>query len=138
VPIPASHLDLLTRPICGVLTTMGADGFPQSSLVWVDHEGDCACINTTLERRKGANMLADPRVSLLVVDPDDTARFIQIRGRVELVKDAAVEHLDRLTRRYTSHPCFYGHVYPEEQRDRETRVIARVHASRVILNAIHT
>ena len=34
--IPASHLDLLTRPICGVLTTMGGDGQPQSSLVWVD------------------------------------------------------------------------------------------------------
>ena len=35
VPIPASHLDLLTRPICGVLTTIGADGQPRSSLVWV-------------------------------------------------------------------------------------------------------
>ena len=23
LPTPASHLDLLTRPICGVLTTMG-------------------------------------------------------------------------------------------------------------------
>jgi hypothetical protein len=23
IPVPASHLDLLTRPICGVLTTMG-------------------------------------------------------------------------------------------------------------------
>ena len=33
LPIPASHLDLLTRPICGVFTTMGADGQPQSSLV---------------------------------------------------------------------------------------------------------
>ena len=28
--IPASHLDLLTRPICGVLTTMDAGGQPQS------------------------------------------------------------------------------------------------------------
>ena len=36
LPIPASHLDLLTRPICGVFTTMCADGQPQSSLVWVD------------------------------------------------------------------------------------------------------
>jgi hypothetical protein len=26
--IPASHLDLLTRPICGVLTTMGRNGQP--------------------------------------------------------------------------------------------------------------
>ncbi len=34
LPIPASHLDLLMRPICGVLTTMGPDGRPESSLVW--------------------------------------------------------------------------------------------------------
>jgi PPOX class probable F420-dependent enzyme len=137
VPIPASHLDLLTRPICGVLTTIGPDRCPQSSLVWVDHDGQCARVNTTLERQKGANMLADARVSLLVVDPDDTARFIQVRGPVELVRDAAEEHLDQLTRRYTRHPRFYGFVYPEAQRDRETRVIARIHTHRVILNAIH-
>ena len=86
-PIPASHLDLLTRPICGVLTTMGADGQPQSSLVWVDHDGECARVNTTLERQKGRNLLADPRVSLLVVDPENTGRFIQIRGDAELVTD---------------------------------------------------
>ena len=70
-PIPDSHLDLLTRPICGVLTTMGADGQPQSSLVWVDHDGECARVNTTLERQKGRNLLANPKVSLLVVDPDE-------------------------------------------------------------------
>ena len=29
-------------PICGVLTTMGPDGQPQSSLVWVDTDGECA------------------------------------------------------------------------------------------------
>ena len=36
LPIPDSHLDLLMRPLCGVLTTIGVDGQPQSSLVWVD------------------------------------------------------------------------------------------------------
>ena len=59
-------------------------GQPQSSLVWVDVDGGYAAINTTLERRKGRNMVADPRVSLLVVDPDDTGRFIQVRGDAEL------------------------------------------------------
>ena len=94
LPIPASHVDLLTRPICGVLTTMGVDGQPQSSLVWVDHDGECARVNTTLERQKGRNLLANPRVSLLVVDPGDTGRFIQVRGDAELVTDGALEHLD--------------------------------------------
>ena len=138
LPIPASHVDLLTRPICGVLTTMARDGQPQSSLVWVDHDGECALVNTTLERRKGRNLLADRKVSLLVVDPDDTSRFIQIRGDAELITAGALEHLDALTRAYTSYPCFYGHVYPVEQRARETRVICRIHARRVTLDAIHS
>jgi PPOX class probable F420-dependent enzyme len=135
--VPRSHLDLLSRPVCGVLTTMGSDGDLQSSLVWVDHDGGCACVNTTLERQKGRNMLADSRVSLLVVDPDDTTRFLQIRGDVELVTDGALEHLDALTRRYTRHPSYYGYIYPTAQRERETRVICRIHARRITLDAIH-
>ena len=137
VPVPASHLDLLTRPICGVLTTMDAQGRPESSLVWVDHDGECARVNTTLQRRKGRNLLADPRVSLLVVDPENTGRFLQVRGDAELVTDGALEHLDALTRAYTAHPRYYGFVYPPEQRTRETRVICRIHARRITLDAIH-
>ena len=137
VPIPASHVDLLVRPVCGVLTTMLPDGQPQSTLMWLDYDGACARVNTTLERRKGRNLLANPRVSLLVVDPDNTGRFIQIRGDAELIMDGALEHLDALTRRYTNHPCFYGHVHPAEQQARETRVICRIHARRINLDAIH-
>ena len=137
LPIPASHVDLLTRPICGVLTTMGADGQPQSSLVWVDSDGECARVNTTLERQKGRNLLANAKVSLLVVDPENTGRFIQVRGDAELVTTGAVEHLDALTRRYTRHEAFYGCIYPVEQRERETRVICRIHARRITLDAIH-
>lgn len=137
LPVPASHLDLLTRPICGVLTTMGGDGQPQSSLVWVDHDGACARVNTTLERQKGRNLLANPKVSLLLVDPHNTSRYLQLRGDAELVSEGALEHLDALTRRYTRHPAFYGHVYPVAQRWRETRVICRIHARRITLDAIH-
>lgn len=135
--IPPSHVDLLTRPICGVFTTVGRDGWPQSSLVWIDHDGECARVNTTLERQKGCNLAGDPRVSLLVVDPEDTVRFLEIRGEAELVLEGAIEHLDSLTRLYTRHPTFYGHVYPVEQRAKETRVICRIHPTRVVLDAIH-
>jgi PPOX class probable F420-dependent enzyme len=135
--IPASHLDLLNRRICGVLTTMLPSGQPQSSLVWVDVDGECARVNTTLQRQKGRNLLANPKLSLLVVDPDNTARFIQIRGDAELITDGALEHLDALTRTYTRHSRYYGFVYPAEQESRETRVICRIHARRITLDAVH-
>ena len=135
--LPASHMDLLTKPIHGVLTTMMPDGQPQSSLVWCDFDGECARVNTTLQRQKGRNMQANPRVSLLIVDPEDTGRFLQIQGEAELVLEGAVEHLDGITRQYTRHPEYYGYVYPREQRDRETRVICRIHAKRITRDAIH-
>ena len=138
LPIPESHLDLLTRPIHGVLTTMMADGQPHSSLVWCDYDGACARVNTTRQREKGRNMLANPKVCLLVVDPEDTARYLEIRGEVELIEDGALDHLDQLTRRYTPHPHYYGSIYPLEQQARETRIICRIHATKITLDAIHT
>jgi PPOX class probable F420-dependent enzyme len=137
VAIPESHVDLLTRPLCGVLTTLSASGRPESSLVWLDWDGECARVNTTLERRKGRNLVADPRVSLLVVDPDNTGRFLQIRGDAELVTEGAEAALDALTLAYTGRPHYYGAIYPEGQRDLETRVTCRIHARRVTLDAIH-
>jgi PPOX class probable F420-dependent enzyme len=135
--IPPSHLDLLAEPIVGVLTTLMPDGQPHSALVWVDHDGECARVNTTLERQSGRNLHANPALSLLVVDPADTGRYIQIRGEADLVRSGAIAHLDTLTRAYTSHPCFYGYVYPLAQRDRETRVTVRVQARRITVDAIH-
>lgn len=135
--IPASHLDLLTRPVHGVLTTLMADGQPQSSLVWCDYDGECARVNTTLERQKGQNLSHNPNVSLLIVDPENTTRFIQIRGEVEFVYEGALLHLDEVTRQYTSHPQYYGYVSPAEKQSQETRIICRIHAKRVTVDAIH-
>ena len=138
IPIPDSHLDLLTRPIHGVLTTMMPDGQPHSSLVWCDYDGECACVNTTRQRQKGRNMQANPKVCLLVVDPQNTARYLEIRGEVELIEEGALDHLDQLTRDYCSYPHYYGYIYPIEQQAQEMRIICRIHAKKVTLDAIHT
>ena len=135
--IPDSHQDLLRRPICGVLTTLGRDGGPQSSLVWVAFDGETVTVNTTEERQKARNLRRDPRLSLLVVDPDDTSRFIQIRGEAELDRTDARSHLDALTRKYTRHPACDGFVYGTERAGHETRVVCRIHPRRITLDAIH-
>jgi PPOX class probable F420-dependent enzyme len=139
LPIAASHCDLLQRPVHGILTTLMPDGQPQSSVVWVDSAGGYVLINTTLERQKGRNMRADPRVSLLVVDPARSDRWIEVRGRVvELTPAGAEAHADCLTERYSGgrKRRFYGDVYPPEQRSKETRVIARIEPMKITLDAI--
>jgi PPOX class probable F420-dependent enzyme len=137
VLVPASHRDLLERPVVGVLTTLGPRGAPESRLVWVDEDGGRVRFNTTRDRRSCRDLERDPRASLLLVDPEDTGRFLQVRGTVELTTAGALDHLDALTRRYTRHDAYYGGVYPLGQQALEERVIGTIHARRITLDAIH-
>lgn len=137
VTIPDSHRDLLTGAVHGVLATMGTNGQPQCSIVWVDYDGAYVRVNTTLERQKGRNMRANPLVTLLVIDPRDGSRWIEVRGRVVALRRSGAEaHADLLTRRYTGKRGFYGDIYPIEQRLKETRVIAFIEPIKVSLDAI--
>ncbi|HYX50294.1 MAG TPA: pyridoxamine 5'-phosphate oxidase family protein, partial [Ktedonobacteraceae bacterium] len=94
-------------------------------------------INTTLERQKGRNMCSNPKVSLLVIDPKNDSCWIEIRGNVvEITRDGAEDHANKLTQRYTGKQCFYGDIYPVEQKQKETRVIFKIEPTRVVLDAI--
>jgi PPOX class probable F420-dependent enzyme len=135
--IPASHDDLLARPLTGALATRLPDDRAQTQPVWFERDANDLLVNTTRERRKGRNLEADPRATLLVVDPDDSGRWIEVRADVDLLADPGAEELDRLTRRYTGDAHYYGAVYPPERRGRETRMIARLHPRRVVCDAIH-
>lgn len=137
VPIPDTHHDLLAKPIHGVLSTMMPDGQPQSSIVWTDYDGTYILINTTLERQKGRNMCCNPKVALLVIDPKNDSRWIEIRGKVvEISREEAEAHADKLTRLYTGKQHFYGDIYPAEQRQKETRVIVKIEPTKVTMDAI--
>ena len=89
LPLPRSHVGLLTAPIVGVLTTVMPDGQPHSCLVWVDYDGECARVNTTVQRQSGRNLLTNRHVSLLIVDPENTERYLQLRGEADLVRRGA-------------------------------------------------
>ena len=137
VRIPDTHCDLLFRPIHAVLTTLMPDGQPQSSIVWADYDGEYLLVNTTLERQKGRNMQADPKVTLLLIDPLNSSRWMELRGRVvEMTTGGAEAHADKLTRLYTGKPHFYGDIYPCEQKQKETRVIVKIEPLKISLDAI--
>jgi len=47
-------------------------------------------------------MRRDPRVSLVIIDPDDPYRYIQIRGKVVGITTLGARvHIDRLSKKYT-------------------------------------
>jgi len=125
--IPETHRNILTEPNHAVLTTVMPDGTPQSSLVWVDYDGEHIIISTTLERQKGRNIQANPNVALLVMDPRDQARWIALHGVVVKITDEDAEViLDDLTMRYRGLVHYYGDIFPVEQREKETRVTVKI------------
>lgn len=137
VTIPATHDDLLGRPVYAVLTTMMPSGQPQSSLVWWDYDGKEVLLSTTVERQKGKNMAANPKVALLVIDPANSSRYIEVRGDVvDMSCVGAIELADRLTQRYTGKQRFYGDVYAAEKQSQETRVVCRIRPRKVNVDAI--
>ena len=117
VHIPESHRDLLDGDACVVLTTVMPDGQPQITPVWCNREGDYVLLNTMRGFRKEKNMRANPHVTLLVYDPKNPIRAIEIRGTVvETTREGALDHLNQLTQQYLhkSDARFFGDSVPAQ------------------------
>ena len=119
--IPDSHKDILTKKAFAHLATVGADGTPQVTPVWVDFDGTHVRFNTARGRVKDRNLARNPKVALAVQDPDNPYRYIQIRGRVvESTESGADAHIDSLAKKYLGQD-----KYPYRQPG-EVRVIYKV------------
>ena len=108
--LPEPVLDLLRNRGITYLATLMPDGSPQLTQTWVDTDGEFVIINTVDGHQKVRNIRRDPRVAVTVADPNDTSRFVQLRGEVvRETTDGAVEHIDVLSQRYNGIPYpWYG------------------------------
>ena len=97
--IPDSHRDLLSAPVAS-LTTIGSDGGPQASLIWFvyDPTEDRFKLSLSTNRLKTKNLLKRPQVSLLILDPNNPMRYMDVRGSVQTEVDTdyawAVAHVN--------------------------------------------
>jgi PPOX class probable F420-dependent enzyme len=112
---------LFLDPNFGVVGTVKADGSPQTSVVWLDYDGENVVFNTKRPRAKGRHLTRDPRVSISVIDSQDPYRYIEVEGKAVLDDEGANEHIHKLSRKYD------GKDYP----DPHERVIVRVRPERV-------
>jgi PPOX class probable F420-dependent enzyme len=81
------------------LSTLMNDGSPQVTPTWIDLDEDSSSIliSTVEGRIKHKNVSRDPRVA----DENNPYNMVLIRGRViEQIKEGAVEHTDRLAKKY--------------------------------------
>lgn len=110
----------LENPFVGVVTVLRPDGSPHSSVVWVDVDDDGVSFNTAWPRAKPRYLQADPRLSLVVVDPTEERRWLGLSGTATLTEDGANDQIDRLARKYRGHERYQSH------KEGETRVTVRI------------
>lgn len=128
--IPDSHKDLLEKPICAVVTTLMPDGQPQSTIVWADMEGDHVRFNTARGRQKDKNLQQDPRLTLVLVDPQDPFRWLEMRGTATMTEAGGREQIEALSAKYTGQK-YYGGFNKRTNPEDETRVVVTIHATKV-------
>src|SRR6266487_3470998 len=68
--VPASHQDLVDRPLIAHFATVRSDGSVQSNPMWFAWDGSRIRLTHTRTRKKFQNVSAEPRVALSIVDPD--------------------------------------------------------------------
>ncbi len=68
--------------------------------MWVDVDDGIPTFNTATGRKKPANLENDPRISLLVIDPQDAYKWVAVDGKAELTTDGADQQIDRLAKKY--------------------------------------
>ena len=94
--IPASHADLLAGPFTAIVTTVGADGYPQSSAMWFMWEDGRLWFSTKRWAVKFRNVAERPEISCIVVDPADEFRTVEIRGLATVGEDPGCVGRDRI------------------------------------------
>lgn len=127
--IPDSYRDLLERPIVVSLATVMPDGQPQVTPVWVDLVNGHIRVNTVVGRQKERNLSERKHATVLVIDPDNPMRFMEIRGEgVPSGEDDGIAVIDKLSKDYLN-------VEPYPWRDpADTRITFLITPLRVVVS----
>ena len=96
--------ELIESDALAHLVTIGADGSPQVSIVWVGLDGDDMVFASLGPRRKLDNIARDPRVSLSMEGTATNAmglrEYLVVHGTARIVDGGGPELLQRLAQTY--------------------------------------
>lgn len=98
---------IFDKRVIAHVASLGPDGAPYVSPVWVELNGDDVVMNTALGRVKARNLATDPRVAVSLTDPDDDEVCVVVLGTVVgFTTKGADEVIDRLAKKYTGSDVF--------------------------------
>jgi PPOX class probable F420-dependent enzyme len=111
---------LFLEPNYAVAPTVRGDGCPQTTVVWVDFDGENVVFNTAEGRYKPRYIRQNGRAGVHVTHPEDPYRWVSVAGPAELTHEGADEHIDKLAKKYLG-----ADSYPYRRKG-EQRVIVRI------------
>lgn len=88
-------------------------------------DGDVVRTSLSRSRQKYRNLLAHPKVTLFVVDPQNPFRTLEIRAAAEITEDPGLEFLSCLL-------GFYGSDLETFEGPREDRVVITLNPTRIV------
>ncbi|GAA3895243.1 PPOX class F420-dependent oxidoreductase [Leifsonia kafniensis] len=115
--IPTDLLDLLTEPHFASLGSIRPDGAVQVNPMWFEFDGETIRFTHTTQRVKFRNLQLNPAMTVLVLDPADPMRFLEVRGRlIDVIADPEGDFYVHLGQRY-------GNPHTPAPADKADRVI---------------
>jgi PPOX class probable F420-dependent enzyme len=98
------------------VVTLRADGTPHATPVWIDTDGEHVIFNTAIGRAKERHLRRDPRIAVVVLPAENQqAGYVSVNGTAELTEDGAVEHINKLAKKYLDLDK-YPYLQPGERR----------------------
>jgi PPOX class probable F420-dependent enzyme len=117
---------LFEEPNFVTVSTLGKDGTPRATTIWVDIEGEDILLNGASSRKWLANLRRNPHVALSIFDLKNPYNRVSVIGEVaSITKEGAEEHIDKLAQKYT------GNAYTDHQPN-DPRQVARVRVKKII------
>jgi PPOX class probable F420-dependent enzyme len=125
--IPETHRDLLSPPHVVALSTIGADGLPQVTALWVLLDGETVRTSVLTSRQKYKNLVRNPNATLFVIDPGNPYRTLEVRAHATLEDDPDLVFFERIVRHYGQDPDTFG-------APRDGRVVLTLRPVHVVTN----
>jgi PPOX class probable F420-dependent enzyme len=107
---------LLDGPVPAMFAVLGSDGRPNLTPMWFDYEGATVLVNVATHRKKVDWIRANPKLTLLLVNPANMYHWVSIKCTVkrEILEDdpkdgaRVTKQLDKIWTKYTQQPAPYG------------------------------
>ncbi|MEV0027780.1 PPOX class F420-dependent oxidoreductase [Nocardia sp. NPDC050793] len=109
--------------VFATVATVGANGQPHLTVIWLKRDGDDLLFSTTVDRQQAKNLTRDPRLTVLINPPENPYVYAEIRGTATLTPDPDKSLPNELSRKYTGR--LYADFNPASVDD-AARVIVRV------------